>query len=381
MRATALVSAHCRATPSLLVVAQPFTAFSAEAGSSPFSARPPASPSCLRLASCRAESSSSPPLWPALQTTRAAFLLAVSSTSGQRYSSFGFPLEVSRCPLVQSRPRGFPRVSVRVPTFGVPKCRSRGSLGLVSLCCLRIDRVCRPLRRQSCSSCPSPVRDASGALSMCMADLLLVGALSGPAPSPRRADLPTRGRATPDWIRDPLPCGLGLSSSSGGTPLPHGGAPPFSGGTPLPDGSDGPAGGVGQAACLPPDFSRSLAHMVTSRRHPRRGRGHGPWSGLLSVPPASTPQLHSVESLPAASSAHLNSASMSATSAGPIPLPSAPASWCGAVGAGGRLPKRKTKRWCSTSKNRWAAPPLGGTSRRARWPLASGPKRESDSLG
>jgi hypothetical protein len=52
-----------------------------------------------------------PPLRPASQTTRAAFLLAVSPTSGRRSSSSGFPLEVSRRPPAWSRPRGFsPRV-------------------------------------------------------------------------------------------------------------------------------------------------------------------------------------------------------------------------------------------------------------------------------
>jgi hypothetical protein len=44
-------------------------------------------------------------------------------------------------------------------------------------------------------------------------------------------------------------------------------------------------------------------------------------SGLRSAPPASSSQLHSAMTLPAASSAHLDSASMSATFAGPIPLP------------------------------------------------------------
>lgn len=63
------------------------------------------------------------------------------------------------------------------------------------------------------------------------------------------------------------------------------------------------------------------------------------------------------------------------------PAPSAPASWRGTVGAGERLPSRKTKRWCSTSKNRWAASPLGETSRRARRALACGPERESGSFG
>lgn len=47
--------------------------------------------------------------------------------------------------------KAFFRVSVRAPTFSVPKCRSRGSLGLSSLCRLRVVPVCRRNRAQSCS--------------------------------------------------------------------------------------------------------------------------------------------------------------------------------------------------------------------------------------
>lgn len=167
-RAPALRADRLRAPPSLLVVARPLITLSAEADHSPLSARLPASLSCLRSADCRAETGSPPPLWPASQTTRAACLLVVFQTSDRRSSPSGFPSKVSRRPPAQSRPRGFPRVSVRTPTFGVPKCRSRCSLGLASLCCLQRGWVCRPFRVQSCSLCPMPLWGSSGATSMCL---------------------------------------------------------------------------------------------------------------------------------------------------------------------------------------------------------------------
>jgi hypothetical protein len=157
--------------------------------------------------------SSSPPLRSASQTTRAAFLLAVSLTSGQRSSPSSFPLEVSRFPPIQSRPRGLSRVSVRAPTFGVPKCRSRGFPGLVSLRRLRDVWVCRPIRAQSCSLCPQPVKASDGALSMCFGRHAVGRSPLGPSSLHSMFARPTRGRLNIDWLQAPLPCGLGCSTS------------------------------------------------------------------------------------------------------------------------------------------------------------------------
>jgi len=66
---------------------------------------------------------------------------ASSSFPRSLVSALPLPVSLWRCPAFRRssrEPRGFPRVSVRAPTFGVPKCRSRGFLGLVSLCRLRI---------------------------------------------------------------------------------------------------------------------------------------------------------------------------------------------------------------------------------------------------
>lgn len=198
-----------------------------------------------------------------------------------------------------------------------------------------------------------------------------------PSPQPPRPPLRREVSSSTGSVLLPLRAGAGCSSRS--VPLPCGWVTRLS---PLRQPLPGcQAFGVSQAACLPPAPVRVLDSMSASRRRPQLRRESGPWSVRRSAPPGPSPQLHSAGTRSAASSAHLDSVSIPATLAGPIPDLSAPACWCGAVDPGGRLPRRKTKRWCSTSKNRWVAPPRGDPSRRTQRALAIGPERESGSLG
>ena len=249
-REHALLAARIRTPPSLLVGARPLTAFRANPGFSLFSDRLPASLSCLRGTSRRSEPRLSPPLWPASQTTRAACLLVVSLTSGQRFPCSGFPLEDSRFPPIQSRPRGFPRVSVRAPTFGVPKCRSRGSLGLVSLHRLHDSWVCRPLCAQSCSLCPVPTKASCEALSMCQDRHADGQGPSGHCSLLSAVGRPARGRSAPDWIRTPSLSGWGALPPSANRLTLTGGTLPCPGGAHSPEGVRSPDGEVGQISML-----------------------------------------------------------------------------------------------------------------------------------
>jgi len=287
-------------------------------------------------------------------------LLVVSSTSGQRSSSSGFPLEVSRFPPIQSRTsRLFPRVR---------PCSD-----------LRCPEVPESWLPWACFALLSPHQ--SGLQTLPRAVLLLVPvACEGFKRSdvhvlwktfgwsePSRTQLPPSGgrpshkgsvgsRLVPSSL--PLRAGVLFLLRRFASPL-RVRRSPLSVETHLPKKGRRFAYGVGQTVCLSPGTSRYLARMIISWGRSRLGCIHGSWSGLLSVPPVSSPQLHSAMTRPAASLAHLNSTSMSVTSASSIPHLSAPASWCGAVDAGERLPSRKTKRWCSTSKNRWVAHPFG----------------------
>ena len=141
-------------------------------------------------------------------------------------------------------------MSVRAPTFGVPKCRSRGSLGLDSLHRLHDSRVCRPLCAQSCFLCPVPPKASSEALSMCQGRHANGQGPSGLCSLPSAVDRPARGRSAPDWICAPSLSGWGALPPSANLLTLTGGTLRCPGEAHSPEGVCSPAGEVGQISVL-----------------------------------------------------------------------------------------------------------------------------------